>query len=282
MSQEAKTFAADYIGQLADIASRMALPRVRALHLPPAGDIDDNIGEFCAIELVDGSIGLSYVLFDPELRQESMAASRLGIEGTDALELARAYASEGGLRKTIGFAAANALTRCFYDRTGYVPEPSRDSIGGLDPVAGEHLGMIGFFRPLLQTLTTHGCRLTILELKAELVGDNHGVRVTLDPRDLADCTQALATGTILLNDTLDAILAACRNARRISLIGPSAGCLPDALFQRGVTSVGGAWVTDAPGYVDALRRGESRSTFSRKFATSRDSYPGFAQLLARL
>ena len=276
------SFATDYIGQLEKIATRMALPRVRSLHLPPAGEPDDDVGEFCAIELDDGSIGLSYVLFNRELRQESTAADRLGIEGMDPLQLARAYASEKGLRKTVGFAAANALTRCFYDRVGYVPEPSRDSIGGLDPVAGEHVGMIGFFKPLLQALTVRGSRLTILELKAELAGDNEGYRVTLDPQDLADCTQALATGTILLNDTLDAILGACRHARRMSLIGPSVGCLPDALFQRGVTSVGGAWVMDAPAYIDALRRGESRSAFSRKFAINREDYPGFADLLATL
>lgn len=275
-------FATDYIGELEAVAARTALPRVRTLHLPPAGELDDNIGEFCAIELDDGSIGLSYVLFDRELRQKSMDAHRLGIEGMDSLELARAYASEKGLRKTVGFAAANALTRCFHDRTGYVPEPSRDSIGGLDPVAGEHVGMIGFFKPLLQALMARGSRLTILELKAELAGDSEGYRVTLDPRDLADCTQALATGTILLNDTLDVILDACRHAKRMSLIGPSAGCLPDALFQRGVTSVGGAWVMDAPAYIDALLRGESRSAFSRKFAINREGYPGFTDLLTRL
>lgn len=276
------SFATDYIGQLEAVASRMALPRVRSLHLPPAGELDDSIGEFCAVELVDGSMGLSYVLFDRELRQKSWDIRQPGIDGMDALELARAYASETGFRKTVGFAAANALTHCFYNRTGYVPEPSRDSIGGLDPVAGEHVGMIGFFKPLLQALTGRGSRLTILELKAELAGDHEGFRVTLNPQDLADCTQALATGTILLNDTLDAILGACRHARRLSLIGPSAGCLPDSLFHRGVTSVGGAWITDAPAYIDALLRGESRSAFSRKFAITRESYPGFADLLARI
>ena len=65
------------------------------------------------------------------------------------------------------------------------------------------------------------------------------------------------------------------------LVGPSAGCLPDALFARGVTLLGGSWITDRKGFLDALRRGESRSAFSGKFALTRDDYPGFETLLAR-
>jgi len=43
--------------------------------------------------------------------------------------VARRYASDGGLWKTIGFAAANALTRCLFDRAGFRPDDSTDSIG---------------------------------------------------------------------------------------------------------------------------------------------------------
>lgn len=68
----------------------------------------------------------------------------------------------------------------------------------------------------------------------------------------------LSTSTVLLNDTLDVMLGHCRNARRLALIGPSAGCLPDALFARGVTFLGGNWVSDRDAFVDALVRGESQ------------------------
>ena len=39
----------------------LALPRVRALHLPPLPWNGRKDGEFAALELDDGSLGLSYV-----------------------------------------------------------------------------------------------------------------------------------------------------------------------------------------------------------------------------
>jgi uncharacterized protein (DUF4213/DUF364 family) len=65
------------------------------------------------------------------------------------------------------------------------------------------------------------------------------------------------------------------------MVGPGAGCLPDALFARGVTLVGGNWIRDGAGFVDALTRGESTSPFSVKSALTRDNYPSFTTLLAR-
>jgi uncharacterized protein (DUF4213/DUF364 family) len=77
------------------------------------------------------------------------------------------------------------------------------------------------------------------------------------------------------------MLACCRNARWFAMVGPSAGCLPDALFARGVTLLGGSWIIDRKGFLDALKRGESRSEYSDKFALTRDDYPGFDALLDR-
>jgi hypothetical protein len=53
-------FAAEYLAQLEAFAAQGPLPRIRALHLPPTQPIQDNKGEFCALELEDGSLGLSY------------------------------------------------------------------------------------------------------------------------------------------------------------------------------------------------------------------------------
>jgi hypothetical protein len=59
------------------------------------------------------------------------------------------------------------------------------------------------------------------------------------------------------------------------------GCLPDALFARGVTLIGGTWVLDGAAYVDALRRGAQRRGLSHKVAIKATAYPGLAALLAR-
>lgn len=275
------SFADDYLTQLERFAARSPLPRIRALHLPPLQPNTDDRGEFCALELEDGSLGLSYVLLDDTLAHLHARADLAGLAGTDALELARRYAGSNGLDRTIGFAAANALTRCLYTRAAFCPDTSTDSIGELTPVAGEHIGMIGLFRPLLGRILAAGARLTVVELRAELAGERDGYRVTTDPAALAGCSKVVSTSTLLLNDTLDRMLASCRQAHRFAMIGPSAGCLPDALFARGVTFVGGSWVTDPPAFIDALRRGV-RSKHATKFGLTRENYPGFDALLARI
>lgn len=276
------SFAAEYIAQLESFAAHAALPRIRALHLPPARPNEDNRGEFCALELDDGSLGLSYVLLDDTLARLRDGADSFGLAGADALALARRYAGNEGLWKTLGFAAANALSRCLFDRAGFRPDNSADSIGQMNPQPGERVGMIGLFMPLLGQIIDSGARLTVVELKADLVGERDGYRVTLDPEQLADCGKVVSTSTLLLNDTLDRMLGCCRGAQWFAMVGPSAGCLPDALFARGVTLLGGSWVNDRDGFIAALKSGESRSDFASKYVLTADTYPGLDALLARL
>lgn len=276
------SFASEYLAQLERFAARTPVPRIRALHLPPLRPVEPNKGEFCAIELEDGSLGLSYVLLDNSLARLRERADGLGLAGADARLVARRYAGAEGIEKTIGFAAANALTRCFYDRAGFRPHDSGDSIGQLQPVRGEQIGMIGLFMPLLGRILTAGAQLIVVELRPELVGQQDGYRVTLDAEELMRCSKVLSTSTLLLNDSLDRMLACCRDARWFALVGPSAGCLPDGLFARGVTLIGGSWVEDREHFIAALRSGQARGTSARKYALSAQSYPGFAALLARI
>ncbi len=277
------SFAEEYIAQLERFAARSALPRVRALHLPPEYVPGaENKGEFCALELEDGSLGLAFVLLGDTLEQLRAGREGFGLAGADALALARRYAQADAVPRTLGFAAANALTRCFFDRAGYVPEASADSIGQLDPQPGERIGMIGLFTPIVERIVKAGAELVVVELKPGLAGERGGYRVTLDPGELASCGKVVSTTTLLLNDTLDAMLAHCRAARWFAMIGPSAGCLPDGLFARGVTLVGGSWVNDRDGFVAALSRGEPTTRHTRKFSIAAADYPGFEPLLARL
>ncbi len=276
------TVAAELVTLLERFAARTPLPRVRALHLPPPEAAGSKNGEFCALELDDGSLGLSYVLLDDTLRRLAEGRDELGLVGADALAVARRYATGQGVERTVGFAAVNALTRCLFDRAGWVPPPSADSIGELDPRSGDHVGMIGLFMPLVAPCTGAGARLTVVELKPELAGERDGYRVTLDPGELAGCNKILSTSTVLLNDTLDGVLAACRGAKAFAMIGPGAGCLPDPLFARGVTLVGGSWIVDRAEFVDALARGASWSGQARKFAIRASDYPGFDALIGRV
>jgi len=265
-------------------AARTPLPRVRALHLPPAALANTKAGEFCAVELDDGSLGLSFVLLDASTRRlvTDGGDPSLGLEGADALAVARWFSGAPGSRRALGFATVNAITRCLFDRAGFVPAASPNSIGILDPMATDHIGMIGLFPPLLKDLLATGAKLTVVELRDDLAGERDGYRVTTDRSELATCNKVISTSTLLLNDSLDTMLAACSQSRSFALIGPGAGCLPDPLFARGVTLVGGTWITDPDAFRAALTMGAPWTAAARKAAIRRDDYPGVEALLARL
>lgn len=269
------SIAARIIESLA-LAAAAPLPRVRALHLPPSPWNQHRDGEFGAIELEDGSVGLSYVLLNDALAQLTQNPQG-GLVGADPLTVARWWLDPRDVRSTVGFAAVNAISRHLFDRNGFVPPAASDSIADLDPQPGDHIGMVGYFPPLLKRIAATGAQLTILELKTELVGTRDGYTVTTDPADLRSCNKVMTTSTTLLNHTFDALMPWFAQANKVALIGPGAGCLPDALFASGISTIGGTWITDAPGFINALRAGEPwGGRFARKFTLHRRDYPGLS------
>lgn len=275
------TVAARYVELAERVAARLGSPRIRALHLQPVQAATAKDAEFCAVELTDGSIGFSYALLDaaePSLRAHPDAVAFAGVE---AVVLARGFAGKDPAAKALGFAAINAMSQHLFSRAHWIPTDAGDSLGAIEPNRGEHIGMIGLFRPLVARVSEAGARLSVLELRPELAGEHEGYRVTLDPADLASCDKVVSTCAVMLNDTLDDVLAACGHARYFAMVGPTAGCLPDPLFARGVDAIGGRRVFDPTGFRDAFRRGEQWGSFARKYVVTRQDYPGVEWLLDR-
>ena len=265
------SLAHDLLARLARAFAQQPAPRVKALHLPPVPWTGTKDGEFGAIELETGALGLSYLLLDDTMAR--IGATGATAAGADPLALARLWADGSSpSERALGFAAVNALSRELFDRAGFVPPPATDSIGGLSPQPGESIGMVGFFPPLVKPVVASGARLTVLELRADLAGPRDGATVTLNPDDLAGCTQVLCTSTVLLNHTLPRVRAACRAAQRFVLVGPGASCLPDTLFEHGVTALAGTWIVDGPAFMQAIVQGAPWGHASRKVLLPRDGY----------
>lgn len=267
-----------YVELAERIAARLGSPRVRALHLPPD---DINATGFCALELQDGSIGLSYIQLEnteAPLRERSDA---LNGSDMDAMTLARGFASRAPVDRALGFAAINALSQGLFTRAQWTPPADDNSLGAIVPQRGEHIGMIGLFMPLIPSIERAGARLTALELNRALVRDEAHFRVTLDPAELLDCSQIVSTCTVMLNDTLDDVLAACRSARHFAVVGPTASCVPDPLFARGVGALGGRRVLDRDKFVAAFRGGTKWGSYAPKYVLTRENYPGIEWLLAQ-
>lgn len=284
MSMPPQPVAADLLGILTTLSARWPVPAVRQLHVPrrlaPAGAHD---AEFCAIELADGAFGLSYVLLGDTLRELLATHANgcgLALAQADPLALAARLADGSPVQRAVALAAANALTDSVWRRVGYEPPAAGNSLGDVVLGPQDHLGMIGFFPPLVHRVTQAGGRLSVVEMNAEMVARQRErfpqVRIGQDRALLADCNTVVGTSTMLLNNTLDAMLAAAPRATRFAVIGPSAGLWPDPLFARGVTLMGGTRVTDGAALAAAMAAGESWSHATRKFAIDRAGWPGWA------
>lgn len=273
--------AQSYIQIAERIVETLDPPSVRALHLPPELELQSKDAEFCALELEDGSIGLSYVWLGGTFDMLRASPSIRELIGHEALTVARGYAGTDPVARTLGFAAINALSQHLFARADYVPDSTTNSIGLLEPGADDHIGMVGLFPPLVERILATGARLTVAELKRELVREDERFRVTLDAQELAACNKVISTSTILLNDTVEAVLAACSGASYFAIIGPGAGCLPDPLFARGVDTLGGTRIVHREAFIAALSRGESWGSSAQKYGIRRDDYPGVERLIER-
>jgi uncharacterized protein (DUF4213/DUF364 family) len=152
-------------------------------------------------------------------------------------------------------------------------------MGHIDLAGARHVGMVGFFPSLVEMLGRHTVALTIVEKDEQFLEWPGNFSVTSDTHRLGDCDRVLITGSTLMNDTLDDVLGCCDPAAQIALIGPTASCLPDPLFERGVDVVGSTTVIDLPGLLTRLEAGESWNAGTAKYCIARKDYPGIVGLL---
>ncbi|MEM2056886.1 MAG: DUF364 domain-containing protein [Thermoproteota archaeon] len=61
---------------------------------------------------------------------------------------------------------------------------------------------------------------------------------------LKNASVAIITGSAFVNKTIERLLELSSNTREVLVVGPTASMLPDLLFKRGVTAVGGIRITD--------------------------------------
>jgi uncharacterized protein len=274
-----QTIAEELLSQVDDVDHRLELPKISGFWVPPLRERPQKGDEFGALFLEDGTVGLMFVQLEDTLERLHAGQPLEELIGANPAVLARDLRASAPEKKALGYGAVNAISQHVIRASGLAIDRETDSIASFDPKPTDHIGMIGFFPPLVKQLRSLDVRLTVVELKRELVEDSHRYRVTLDPRALAECTKILATSTMLLNDSIDEMLGYCGEAELVAVIGPGAGFLPDPLFARGVDTVGGHQVVDAEAFRRRCEAGKKWRETSRKYAIHRGAYPGYRELL---
>ena len=241
-------------------ARRLAVPPVRAFLLPPAEPVDPAhpdarpwriCNNFAALLLDDGTVGMTYTAIDDALSGLLLHTADMRIAGRPAMEIAAHYALCAGWQRSLGLAAINAISQFAMRHDLVELSPCPDTLDMLAIVPGDRIGMVGWFGRLIDPIRASGAPLTVIELDPAAVRREPNLEVTLDPTALRACNKVLITGTTLLNGTLDRLLDITRDADRVCLIGPTAGCLPEPLFARGLTTIGGSRIDSSERFVAA-------------------------------
>lgn len=233
---------------------------------------------FSGVKLSDGSGGLAFTPIKeiPRAVCCPSSAQAMPLSGRLLERPIRRYLDDLGsaniLNKTLALSVLNALSF-----SAWQARPARDyeMIQGRDafdeaviPPDGKTV-VIGALAPMLRRLIKLGADFTVLEQDP----------ATLKPAELAHYLPAeraaevlpqakllVITGVTILNDTLPDILKMAHPGADIIVAGPTASMLPEAFFERGVTTLGGIMVTKPDDLLDIISQAGSGYHFFGKSA----------------
>lgn len=211
---------------------------------------------YTGIKLNSGHAGLSYTLsheMSPYCCQVSDRAGK--IAGSPALEIASMAKSWEISESVVGFATLNALSQVFFDSasTSYDIRQS-NLIDELHVRPSDIVVMIGSLHPFINPLREKAQKLFVIErssaLREEWMLPDTAAEDLLPKADVI-----IATGATLANGTIDRITELAKKAREFGLVGPSTNVIPDPLFDRGVTVIGGVKVLDPDRMIQIIAEG---------------------------
>lgn len=276
------SIAEDFLATLGELDRHIDIPAIAQIHVAPVQLDAGKSCKFGAIVLDDDTVGLTYVALADTWQHLQDRSAWQTLIGANALRAAELYASVHGWQRALGMAAVNAISQLVFNRHPELLQTAGRTQATLALDNCKQLGMVGYFPSLVRDVRKAGVPLTVIELKQNLLQSADNFTVTADTSALSQCDTVICTGTTLINHTLEDVLAHCQNAREVHVIGPTTGCLPDPLFARGVTTVGGRRVLDTNAFLDDWRRQSDWSECTARYQVSRHSYMGIDSLFASL
>ncbi len=270
----------DYLDLIQRVGGLLDIPPVRAIHIAPFEADPEKSSKFGAMILTDGTVGLTYTAFDGALLDLQDRTKIDDLVNISPVQIAQLYAGESGWQRSLGMAAINAVSQFVFKHSGYVLPAMDKTLDLLALQMRDHVGMIGYFPPLVEQVRARGVPLTVVELSEKWFQRADDFEVTSDLAHLNSCNKVVCTGTVLINQTIDSVMENCGNAEQILIVGPTTGCLPDPLFDRGVTLLGGSIVVDHRKFVQLWAAQEKWRRTTRRYVLRRgEGFPGYQALL---
>jgi uncharacterized protein (DUF4213/DUF364 family) len=185
------------------------------------------------------------------------------MRGRRAVTLLDEVQQQDGIRRAVGIAAMNAMAAFCWDRRPHPAVALESGVDAFDAAnirPGQLVVVVGAFVPFLRELKRRGQPYLVLEqdpatLKPdEMPFYRHASQAAVV---IPQADVILITGTTLLNDTLDGLLAAAKPAACKVVVGPTVGLVPDAYLRRGCHILGSIQVTRPDEFLDVLAEGGS-------------------------
>ena len=229
---------------------------------------EDSVSAFSVATLENSAIGISYNLFhrDPYGMERYRLWDMKSVIGKQAGEVMELFLSDDPLEKTAGLAVINALSQDYIRKNPgeYQIDFESDIIDLIKPDKLTIVGLVGYFSPMIGSIMKLVGEVIVLEKDESLLKGSYPFTMTNDPSELGRCDKVLMTATTVLNDSLAGLLPFCTNADLLVVMGPSAGFLPDALFDTGVHVVGGTYIDDPELFIERFESGIKWGDSTRK------------------
>ena len=170
------------------------------------------------------------------------------------------------IQKIVGIATLNAISQYIMSFIDY-KKLEVDLIKHLNIMESSSVTFIGLIKPLIRKVNKITESITIIDRTTSL-DQFKGCTVLNTIDDLSenalDTDILFCTGTSLINNTLENILTFYRNrVKDFILIGPSAGLIPDILFEEGITIVGGMRIFDIENTFKVIQEGGGTKFFKK-------------------
>ena len=275
------SISSEFIKIVEKITSRIFIPQIKNIVIPKQ---KENVkkSNFAALILEDNSIGIFFINLRTEVKLLFKNFDSEAYKGMNPSFFAKKFESKDLFDKSLGLGAINAIGQFIFKKCNFSFEYISDSLGLLEIEKHDTVGMVGFFPSLVNIIESKGNKLIVIEKKKELLKKGKNWKVTLDPSELELCNKILITSTTVLNETIDEILQHCSNAEKVSMIGPTAGFLPDPLFKRGIDIIGGSQIIDSRLLIHSIRNNIRWGKSVKKYIIKRADYIGYENILKQL
>lgn len=190
-----------------------------------------------AVELDDGSIGVTYVLRDEIGHGCTTFSHRGDLVGTPAEEVGR-WALEGKnvLAVAMGLAVLNSVAE-IEKLEQIASSPEADAVFSVDVRPTDTVGVVGHIGPVITNMQNRAAQLYVFERGEDTP---EGVYPeSAEPELLPKCQVVFISSTSLINGTLENLLKYCTGARDVVMVGSSTPLYPDAFAGSGVTVLSG-------------------------------------------